>query len=389
MTPFLLLLLPIAAACGWYAAKRQVADEPFSDEKPFPRNYLVGLNYLLNEQPDRAVDVFIKMLEIDSETVETHLALGTLFRRRGEVGRAIRIHQNLIARPQLLKEQRTEALLALGQDYLRAGVLDRAERLFQEGINVENVQDSLLALRYLVDIYQQQKRWEAAIQVAEKLTAHGDAVQNRIAQYYCELAVAAHKQAKPEQAKAYIKQALAMDPNCVRASLLQGDIAMQAQHFAEAITAYQQIQQQDADYLTETVKPLTTCYKQLGNAAELEIFLYDQLQLQPRTAFMLALVELIQEREGVEAAIAYLFHELRRRPSLRGLQRLLALQMDKAQNGQRENLLILQDLVFSLLKAKPVYRCVCCGFGSKLLHWFCPSCKNWSTVKPVQGVEGE
>jgi lipopolysaccharide assembly protein B len=389
MTPFLLLLIPIAAACGWYAAKRQPADHEFPAEKPFPRDYLIGLNYLLNEQPDRAVDVFIKMLEIDSETVETHLALGTLFRRRGEVGRAIRIHQNLIARPQLSKQQRTEALLSLGQDYLRAGLLDRAERLFQEGVNAENTQDSLLSLRYLLDIYQQQKQWEAAIQVAEKLIARGDAVQNRMAQYHCELATLAYKQAQTEQAQTYIKQALIIDPNCVRASLLQGEIAMQAQQFAAAIATYQQVQQQDVDYLTEIIKPLSVCYEKSADKAGLEKFLYEQLQLQPRTTLLLALVDLIQQRDGADAAIAYLFHELRRRPSLRGLQRLLALQMDKAQNGQRENLLILQDLVFNLLKTKPVYRCVYCGFGSKLLHWFCPSCKNWNTVKPVQGLEGE
>ena len=126
------LLLPAAAFSGWWIARRNDASKHHQPNRPLSHEYVVGLNYLLNEQPDKAVDVFIKLLEVDSDTVETHLALGSLFRRRGEVDRAIRIHQNLIARPQLSTIQRKEALMALGQDYMSAGVFDRAERIFLE-----------------------------------------------------------------------------------------------------------------------------------------------------------------------------------------------------------------------------------------------------------------
>lgn len=389
MSPFLLLLLPVAALCGWSAAKRQHNDVAIPDEKQFARDYLVGLNYLLNEQPDKAVDVFIKMLEVDSETVETHLTLGTLFRRRGEVGRAIRIHQNLIARPQLTKSQRADALTALGLDYLRAGMLDRAERVFLETINKPDGEDNLFALRHLLDIYQQQKQWVSAIQIAEKLFSRGEAVRNQIAQYYCELAVLELKREKRVEAQVCVKQALASDPSCVRASLLQGDIEIKAGEFKAAIEVYQRVQEQDAAYLSETVKPLVSCYEKLGEKNQLKEFLQQSLAIKPRTSILLALVELIKEQEGDEAAAACLSHELRRCPSLKGLQRLLALQLNNAANVANENLLALQDLILNLLKNKAAYRCISCGFGSKVLDWFCPSCKGWSTVKPVLGVEGE
>ncbi len=201
MLDLLLLLLPIAAVSGWYGGYKHKSS---AAQKPnfLPRDYFIGLKYLIDEQPDKAVDIFIKMLEVNSDTVETHLALGGLFRRRGEVNRAIRIHQNLIARPQLVKGQRVQALSELAQDYMRAGVLDRAENLFLELLELDKGNEA--NFRYLLHIYEQQKDWEQAITIARKL--HN--MQPAIAHYYCELGD--HK------------KALLMDKNCVRATLLQG-----------------------------------------------------------------------------------------------------------------------------------------------------------------------
>jgi lipopolysaccharide biosynthesis regulator YciM len=161
----LLLLLPVAAASGWIAARRSQRQERgkcVNDTSPV---YFRGLNHLLNEEPDKAIDAFVEMLEVDSDTVETHLALGNLFRRRGEVERAIRIHQNLIARPALTREQRAQALLELGQDYMRAGLLDRAENLFRE------LKDTRLhvrqALKNLLVIYEKERDWQACLDTAD------------------------------------------------------------------------------------------------------------------------------------------------------------------------------------------------------------------------------
>lgn len=387
MTTFLLFLLPIAAASGWFAAKKHYFAIPSTKNGHF-NNYIVGLNYLLNEQPDKAVDVFIKMLEVDSETVETHQALGALFRRRGEVGRAIRIHQNLIARPQLSRQQRTEALLALGQDYLRSGMLDRAERLFLETVEMDSGHKAV-ALRHLLDIYQQLKRWEAAIQIANKLVVMGDTMQSYIAHYYCELAQEARTRAELGPALEYLKNALNADPRCTRANLLLGDIELKADNVKAATKAYQQIKNQDDAFVTETLAPLMQCFEKSAAPEELLKYLQDILPQNPRISIVLTIANFIQQQQGVSAAANYIADQLRQRPSLRGLQQLIVLHLHNAKDEARANLLILQDLTSNLLKNKPIYRCVQCGFSCKTLQWLCPSCKSWSTVKPIQGLEGE
>ena len=161
------LLLPVAALSGWWIGRRRGNSNKNQSSSSIYPEYFKGLNFVLNEQPDKAIEVFIRMLEVDSETVETHLALGNLFRRRGEVDRAIRIHQNLIARPTLDREQRAHALLELGMDYMRLGLLDRAEGLFLE--LVESDLHLNQAYTELLEIYQQEKDWENAINIARKL----------------------------------------------------------------------------------------------------------------------------------------------------------------------------------------------------------------------------
>jgi lipopolysaccharide biosynthesis regulator YciM len=215
------LLLPVAALSGWLIGQRRINQKDGSSSSSIYPEYFKGLNYVLNEQPDKAIEVFIKMLEVDSETVETHLALGNLFRRRGEVDRAIRIHQNLIARPSLDREQRANALLELGMDYMRSGLLDRAEALFLELIESNlHLNDSCTEL---LDIYQQEKDWENAIKIARKLEIiSGEKSNSIIAQFYCECADSALIDGNMRVAKDSIRQAISIYPKCVRASLIEG-----------------------------------------------------------------------------------------------------------------------------------------------------------------------
>ncbi len=385
----LLLLLPLAAASGWYVAKRNTAESAAKGGEQFTRRYLVGLNYLLNEQPDKAVDVFIKMLEIDSEMVETHLALGALFRRRGEAGRAIRIHQNLIARPNLSKALRLQALLALGEDYLKAGVLDRAERVLLEFTEIAQGELAIIGLRHLVDIYQQEKNWEAAITIVNKLLALGEPLQKNVAHYYCELALQTKSQGTIEQAQKQLKRALEVDPNCARASLLQGDIDTALARYKPALQAYQRAVQQDPDYLAEFIPAIINCYEQLNDQASLIRYLQDCLQQYPRTSSVLAVATHLQQQMNNKAAIDLLTRHLQQRPSVRGLQRLVNLQLKCAHEEVKSDLAILHDLITGLLKNKPVYRCIHCGFNSKVLHWLCPGCHYWGSIKPIQGPEGD
>ena len=248
----LFLLLPVAAISGWVAGRRSKPDVQDARQNTISPIYLKGLNYLLNEQPDKAIDVFIKLLEVDSDTIETHLALGSLFRRRGEVDRAIRIHQNLIARPSLTKEQRSQSLFELGQDYLRAGLLDRAEALFSDLI--VSAPHTEVALNYLIDIYQQEKDWEKAIETARRIEVKtGNKQYMRVAHYYCELAEQAIQKGDKIRAHKLVKKALNTNKNSVRASLLDGKLEIQNGNDKTAIKSLRRVEQQDISYLGEAI----------------------------------------------------------------------------------------------------------------------------------------
>ncbi|MDQ8038927.1 MAG: lipopolysaccharide assembly protein LapB [Rickettsiella sp.] len=390
MLELLFLLLPFAAASGWYAAYYHINYSSPDKRNDFNREYLLGLNYLLNEQADKAVDTFIKILEVDTETVETHLALGVLFRRRGEIDRAIRLHQNLIARPQLPKPQKIQALLALGQDYYYGGLLDRAERLFFEIANNEENEYSKVALRYLLEIYQQQKRWGIAIEQAKKISKWEPLIFKNIAHYYCELALSQLKaNIVTKEIIELLDKALKYDPRCVRANLLKGELAIKAGKWEQAIQNYQAIKKQDPDYIAETLEPLSQCYLQRESGqTELLNYLYATLSEYSKISICLAIVKLIQENDR-EKALNFLTQQLQASPSLYGLYHLVDLHCRESHfshtnndNEGENNLAILKTLIAKLMKNKPVYRCSRCGFNSKILDWFCPACRNWSTIKP-------
>src|SRR3990172_7325925 len=297
------LLLPLAALSGWWAAWRSMKAAASEGQKRIHPEYFKGLNFVLNEQPDKAIEVFIRMLEVDSETVETHLALGNLFRRRGEVDRAIRIHQNLIARPTLDRQQRTHALLELGQDYMRAGLLDRAETLFQELIDMnEHVEP---ALRYLIDIYQQEKDWDRAIPATQKLAAVTGKSRNAvIAHYYCELAEQARQHDDLERTRQLLKEALASDRACVRASLLLADMDMKIGDYGAAMYSLKKVRYQDPDYLSEALRPLLECYDKLGQTRDAVAYLTELLCEHKSITLMLAMAELLRREQGDHEAAA-------------------------------------------------------------------------------------
>ncbi|MFN2309110.1 MAG: lipopolysaccharide assembly protein LapB [Gammaproteobacteria bacterium] len=388
MYGLLWLLLPVAAASGWILAKRGTPRGQRRRASDFNTEYFQGLNFLLNEQPDKAIEVFIRMLEVDNDTVETHLALGNLFRRRGEVDRAIRIHQNLIARPTLDKAQRSAALLELGQDYMRAGWLDRAESLFEE--LVDGNQHAVPALRHLLDIYQQEKEWDKAITVARRLDSEtGQSQMALVAHFYCEQAELALKQGDDGQAAQMLKRALGHDKRCVRASLLQAGMANRTGNCKAALKIFRQVEEQDIDYLPEILDPMRQCYETLNALDAFKAHLREILKLYAGVSPVLMLADLIARSEGEPAALNFMTEQVRKRPSVRGLGRMIELNLAAATGAGRDDLLILRDLVAQLLRTKPVYKCSHCGFAGKTLYWQCPSCKEWNTVKPIHGVEGE
>jgi lipopolysaccharide assembly protein B len=381
-----LFLFLICMVIAWGLGYRARPKEESPRKTNVPRDYLVGLNFLLNEETDKAVDIFIKMLEVDSSTVETHLAVGKLFRRRGEVDRAIRIHQNLIARPQLEKIYREQSLYELGQDYLSAGMLDRAERIFLELVNAKS--HSARALNALLDIYQQEKDWENAVSTAikyEDVTRQN--MQPVIAHYYCELAEIAYHKNEHEKTTNYVEKAITADHSCVRASLLQAKVLIEQNDFKTALNSLKKIKEQNPDYLSESIELLASCYEKLNEEDKLVVYLKNLLDEYPRVPVVLILAERIRKWKGEKVAASFVADYVRRYPSLRGLALFVNLYIANAEGRAKEDLHILQNLMKKLLANKPDYQCGSCGFSGKSLHWQCPGCKQWNTILPMHSLE--
>lgn len=385
---FSLILLPLSGTLGYWLGYRDRRSQTATFPKSkWHHDYFKGLNYLLNEQPDKAVDIFIKLLEVDSDTLETHFALGSLFRRKGEVERSIRIHQNLIARPELVGSYRVQAISALAQDYMRAGVLDRAEALFLDLVKCNAMDEK--NLNYLLHIYQQEKEWVKAIEVATHLQKLGGlASSSVIAHYNCELAVLEKQKENWHSALEFCQSALEVDPSCVRASFLQGEIQQTLKRYDEAIRSFQRMLDQDPAFLSEMIEPLAECYYRLNKTEDMLEYFYRLIKDYPRFAVLRVISHYLQQKAGDVVAIEFLAEQMRRQPSLRSLHYLIDLYITNAQGGTKDKLLILKNFVETLLLDKPDYRCVHCGFSGKILYWLCPSCHHWVTIKPIIGLEG-
>lgn len=383
------LLLPAAAFSGWFIARRNQHAHSESQSNRLSREYVVGLNYLLNEQPDKAVDIFIRLLEVDSETVETHLALGSLFRRRGEVDRAIRIHQNLIARPQLRLAERKEALMALGQDYMSAGVFDRAERIFLEVVDLGGRGESR-SLQELMDIYQQEKAWDKALDVLYKYEqVTGQTLAAQAAHFHCEIAEQYLKSNQTDKVAYSIRQALSVDKMCVRASLMQANLEMNQGRYKIALRALRRVPQQNPEFISEIITPLLRCYREINRMNECIEFLQTTLRDYPRASTIFVIADYIKDQEGMDKAVDFVSLQLQKHPSIRGINRLIFWHLESAQGKVKDKLQMLYAITSKFLDDKPIYRCRHCGFGGKHLHWQCPSCKQWNQIKPVHGLEGD
>jgi lipopolysaccharide biosynthesis regulator YciM len=388
MQDLLWFLLPVAAAFGWFANGRSKGKVGSCSDSILGPEYIKGLNYLLNEQQDKAIDVFIRMLEVNSDTIETHMALGNLFRRRGEVDSAIRVHQNLIARTVLSDEQRFDAVLELAQDYLKAGLFDRAEAAFKELIE-NNVHLSSVLPR-LLDIYQQEKDWENAIAIADQMGfVDQQPARSVIAHFYCELAENACAREDITEACSLLTRASEYDPHCARARLVRGNIALQRGEYQVALESYEQVAERDLELLPEILDDLQICHTQLGTIDVLIEYLQRAITRYPGISPVLALAEIINHQKDSESAAEFISSEIGKRPSVRGLARLIDLSQSRAEGVAHANLAILKNMTDQLLENKPVYSCHDCGFSGKSLHWQCPGCKHWNTVKPIHGVDGE
>jgi lipopolysaccharide biosynthesis regulator YciM len=376
-----LLFFPLFFGLGWAAARIDIR-HLVRESRALPRSYFRGLNFLLDEQPDRAIEAFVEAVKVDPETVELHFTLGSLFRRRGETERAIRMHQSLIERDDLPQELKIQALFELGQDYLKAGLLDRAEEIFDKLRDSPKAED---AKRNLLEIYQTEKDWAKAIAIAGELPDF--ASQKEIAEYHCELAAAEMIRARPDAAAGHLEAALERNRKCVRASLLQGDIDAQRGDVEEAIACWQRIEQQDPAYLALVAKRLLDAFRKLARREEGLLLLRGYLERYPSLDLLDVVFQLVLEGEGPEAAYGLVRDELKRNPTLLGLDKLIEAQLLISPPESRADLDLAKGIVQSYTRRLARYRCDHCGFKARQFYWRCPACGGWETYSPKRTEE--
>jgi lipopolysaccharide biosynthesis regulator YciM len=375
-------LLPIPVlffALGWIAARIDIR-QLMRESSALPLSYFRGLNFLLNEQPDKAIESFIEVVKVDPQTIDLHFALGSLFRRQGEIDRAIRMHQNLLDRPDLAAEKRRAAVFELAQDFHRAGLLDRAEELFTklDGSPFEHASQG-----FLLSIYEQEKDWPKAIAVTRRMEALAKQPYfKEIAHYYCELAQTALVKSDFAVSKLHIDEALGEYRACARATMLLGDMHAQQGDLPGAIDIWQRIESQNPVFLSLVAERLADGYRKTDNAAQgLRVLRAYQAQY-PSLDLLNTLFALTLAHEGPAAAGDLIKDELARNPTLLGLDRLLEAQLLSAPAERRHDLELVKQLVGAHIKRLGMYKCDHCGFRARQYYWRCPGCGKWETYSP-------
>ncbi|PHM60797.1 lipopolysaccharide assembly protein LapB [Xenorhabdus stockiae] len=389
MLELLFLLLPIAAAYGWYMGRRSAQQDKQQSADRLSREYVDGVNFLLSNQQDKAVDLFLDMLKEDSSAFEAHLTLGNLFRSRGEVERAIRIHQSLMESASLTFEQRLLATQQLGRDYMAAGLYDRAENMFVQLIDEKDFRES--ALNSLLTIYQSTSDWSKAIEVAEKLVRLGkQQFREEIAHFYCELALQGMREDGFSDAIGYLNKAAQANKNCARVSIMFGRIYMAQKEYTKATEVLKRVLEQDKQLVSEVLPMLQECYRELVQPEGWEAFILRCVEENCGAIAEIHLADIIEQKEGRDTAQIYINRQLERHPTMRLFYRLMDYHLADAEEGRaKESLLLLRNMVGEQIRTKPDYRCHKCGFTSRSLYWHCPSCRSWDTIKPIRGLDGQ
>ncbi|MCK7458532.1 lipopolysaccharide assembly protein LapB [Idiomarina aminovorans] len=385
MLELLFLLLPIAAAYGWFMGRNSVRTEERKEQKRFSKQYATGINLLLSDQPDKAVDLFVELLDVDSETIETHWTLGKLFRRRGEIDRAIKIHKNLTSLPNLTEHDRLTAMYELGKDYLSAGIYDRAEQMFAGLQSYKLFREK--SQKHLLELYESTHEWDKAIKIGLRLAKQDSHARIVLAQLYCELAELDDNILS--KIKHYNK-ALKHDGNCVRAVLSLGKIYMREGEYGESINYLTRVFEQDKSFVCETVPLLQEAFEKTSDTHTFVEFLHNCVEQNAGITAAITLSEKICESQSIEDAEHFMTQVLEQHPTMRGFHYLMGLHIRAADVGNaRDSLRRLRKMVHEHIVQRPNYKCRHCGFSGHTLYWRCPSCKSWTTTKPIFGLDGE
>ena len=386
MLEVLFLLLPIAACYGWYMGRRSMRQQQQQKQNTKNKDYFTGLNFILSNESDKAVDLLVNSLDEDSTNIDTHLSLGALFRTRGEVDRAIKIHQGLISRPSLNGEQLELAMLALGKDYMTAGFYDRAEEIFVSLL--EQVEDLEEAESQLISLYQNTKEWQKAIDVIKAMPKSRRSVQlSVLAHFHCQLSL--EVQSKSAQVK-LLKQALKYDCNCGRAILELITLTSEDSDFDSFKKFLYLLLEADIELVPEVIEQALSTFKSNGDLKGYKIYLQEALSKGARASVTIALVKLLLEQDKLSEAEQLLLDSLYSHPTMKGFKQLMHIHVQQAEAGSaKQSLTMLEKLVEQQIRYRPSYRCQECGFPSHTLYWHCPSCKCWGKIKRIRGLDGE
>ena len=371
----------ILAATGWalgYFGERD-------DQPPLNIDYLKGLNFLLNEQTDQAVEHFLKMVRVDNTTIETHFALGNLFRKRGEVNRAIRIHQNIIARPDISSEQRDQAFYSLAKDYHHAGLLDRAEVLFRR-----LSEDSLFqveSLYSLINIYEIEGEWEKCIDCTKKLAkVRKKSFDLQISHYLCELADMSIANGNVTKSIDFLNSTKKLKNMTLRTDLVKAKYEKLRENYTKAIEIYKDIIKTSTYLITEILPELVDLHKQLGSLNELDTFIEQTTMNDKKLSRDIGYTVIINNIKGVPSMDNCVNTYIKNDNTLREFLGISYEEQDKL-NNKIISLDKIKHGLFNLARTTPRYQCESCGFSSQKLLWLCPSCKQWETQRPFSNVQ--
>ncbi len=384
-----LLILPVFFILGWFAARVDIR-QLISESTSLPAAYFKGLNFLISNQHSKAVDAFSEAVHINNDSLELHFALGSLFRRTGETDRAINMHLNLLEKKELTEGQEEAIKAELAQDYLKAGLFDRAEELFK---GLEDKRYRQPALNALLEIFVREREWQQAIETATELERlSGIPFRKEIAQYHCELAMNSMIDQQPDQVRLHLANALDANKKCVRANALLGDLEVQSGSHASAISHWKHIEFQDPDYLGLVATKLLNSFTTIEKPQEGIALLKTYLENYKLPSLMSALYEATIAEEGAESAAKLARKELIRKPSLQTLDQLLQARAladddDKSQN----DIQLMQQTVRNAIGNRAAYHCDQCGFRAKQYHWQCPACNAWDSLpaEPSEAISRE
>lgn len=372
-----------AIAAGFYLGKRESQNRQRRRMATLSKDYVAGINFFLNEEPDKGIEALLASLEVSREGLETHMALGKLFRKRGEFDRAAQLHTHLLEHGNFSREEQESIQLELARDYLASGIFDLAEKVLLEMLD-QDCQAKDEVCHELMALYEKERDWVNALSMGERLLKARPELGPVLAHYACEQAESLVKQHEINPARRMLRRALGLDANCVRASVAEGELEMADQQWDAAIQAFQRIWTQDDAFFDEVLEKLRESYLALEKEEDFIQMLADFSAEKPSTSRILLLSDALKARYGEQEAADFIAEYMKANPSVRGLNRIIDMRLAGIAEGQaREQLDVLRELSEKLLHDKRSYKCVRCGFDTPLMQWRCPSCSRWGSIKPV------